>query len=399
MSETLQWVQFSSSPSSTGGDSNIGAPPPPRLKPILDVVIPPQFGGDKVEVTAYTPPATLNLVQNSASDNTISKNSSSTTSSTNNNNNSTSNGSPLSPTNGVAPPQFPTQPCLLANKYLITRSIDSNTSEAIHLPTHTVLLVKCLPSQNAREVCAQHALLGDQEGIRPPLELIQGSEGRSWLVIAPHYGDLHSYVRTRRRIREGEAQRLFSQVTRVVELCHGAGLVLRDLKLRKIVFTDANRRRVSLESLEDSVVSGGEDTLEDKHGCPAYVAPEILRAAAYSGRAADMWSLGVMLYTMLIGRYPFHGCDTNALFLKIRSGEFIVPDWVSSRARHLIQLLLQREPSSRPTASKVLAHPWLTRPPRDLPPKDIHDHIVPEMLSTRQQSSAMRNKQSYFFGN
>ena len=62
------------------------------------------------------------------------------------------------------------------------------------------------------------------------------------------------------------------------------------------------RRTVSLESLEDSVVSGGEDTLEDKHGCPAYVAPEILRAAAYSGRAADMWSLGVMLYTMLIGR-------------------------------------------------------------------------------------------------
>lgn len=101
--------------------------------------------------------------------------------------------------------------------------------------------MQCLPSRTAREVCAQHALLGDQEGIRPPLELIQGSEGRSWLIVAPHHGDLHSYVRTRRRIREGEAQRLFSQVAKVVERCHEAGLVLRDLKLRKFVFSDAHR--------------------------------------------------------------------------------------------------------------------------------------------------------------
>ena len=67
-------------------------------------------------------------------------------------------------------------------------------------------------SRSAVEVCAQHALLGHHENIRPPLELVEGEGGRSWLITAPHYGDLHSYVRTKRRIREGEAQRLFSQV-------------------------------------------------------------------------------------------------------------------------------------------------------------------------------------------
>ena len=47
-----------------------------------------------------------------------------------------------------------------------------------------------------------------------------------------------------------------------------------------------------------------DDTLSDKHGCPAYVSPEILKCnTRYSGRAADMWGLGVMLYTMLVGRY------------------------------------------------------------------------------------------------
>ena len=57
--------------------------------------------------------------------------------------------------------------------------------------------------------------------------------------------------------------------------------------------------------MEDAVVleDYADDLLSDKHGCPAYVSPEILRSnTQYSGRAADMWGLGVMLYTMLVGR-------------------------------------------------------------------------------------------------
>lgn len=290
-------------------------------------------------------------------------------------------GGALSPTAAPgAAPVFPSVPTLVGNKYLLTRPFEHSACHATNIHTGQSLLVKTLEGRAAHGLVAHHALMGGCEGVRSPIEMVvTACRRRAWVVFAAHHGDLHSYVRVRRRLREAEAQRLFSKVATTVAACHDAGLVLRDLKLRKFVFTDPDRQELELESLEDSVLVGEEDMLEDKHGCPAYVAPEILTSSSYSGRAADMWGLGVMLYTMLVGRYPFHHSDTSSLFAKIRCGEFKVPEWVSSRARHLITALLRRDPARRLAVHDVLSHPWLTRPPRDHPPRDPTDHTVPSM--------------------
>lgn len=153
-------------------------------------------------------------------------------------------------------------------------------------------------------------------------------------------------------------------------------------------FISSNRTQLRLDSLDDSVVLDGDDasdTLTDKHGCPAYVSPEILSArGGYSGKCADLWSLGVMIYTMLVGRYPFHDKDPLVLFRKIRGGAYKIPDAVPARARCLVRNLLRREPSERLSAAEALEHPWFTRPilveplNRPVPPVKGIDQAVPD---------------------
>lgn len=124
-----------------------------------------------------------------------------------------------------------------------------------------------------------------------------------------------------------------------------------------------------LETLEDCRIleDPGNDSMSDTHGCPAYVSPEILSSSApYSGKMADMWSLGVMLYTMLVGRYPFHDPDPAALFSKIRRGQCCLPEGLSPKAKCLLQSLLRKEPCERLTVAELLAHPWFQQPAQEL---------------------------------
>lgn len=125
---------------------------------------------------------------------------------------------------------------------------------------------------------------------------------------------------------------------------------------------------MKLEGLEDChILSGEDDSMFDTHGCPAYVSPEILNGGgSYSGKHADAWSLGIMLYTMLVGRYPFHDPDPANLFSKIRRGTYYIPDGLSLRARCLLRSLLRRDPSERLTSAEVLIHPWFQGNTQDM---------------------------------
>ncbi|KAI8866548.1 Pkinase-domain-containing protein, partial [Ramicandelaber brevisporus] len=98
-------------------------------------------------------------------------------------------------------------------------------------------------------------------------------------------------------------------------------------------------------------------------GTVGYAAPELVMAREYTPRAVDMWAIGCLLYTMLVGFPPFYDDDPTQLARKVAHGEwsFISPWWdgISNSAKDVVARLLRVRPEERLTIEEFLAHPWV----------------------------------------
>lgn len=173
-------------------------------------------------------------------------------------------------------------------------------------------------------------------------------------------GDMHSLISERRRIPEDEAQRYFFGLINCLAYCHEQGVTHRDLKLENLLISRAGDLKVcdfglaSVRALNSdpnqlcSTIVGTED----------FAAPEILQQIPYSGEQADMWSAGIILYTMLAGYCPFRGEDTNSLFEAIKSCRYTFPSDFPNGAKLVVSRLLVPNPEKRFSARDLLQIEW-----------------------------------------
>lgn len=100
--------------------------------------------------------------------------------------------------------------------------------------------MQVIPVQRYRETLSAYFRLGSSAHVTQISEVVLGAN-KAYVFFERHFGDLHSYVRGKRRLREPEAVRILSQVARTVAHAHRNGVILRDLKLRKFVFSNPER--------------------------------------------------------------------------------------------------------------------------------------------------------------
>lgn len=105
---------------------------------------------------------------------------------------------------------------------------------------YCVPFFQVLSLRSYQECLAAYNRIGHHDNICSLLDVVIHQD-RAYAFLAAHYGDMHMHVRRRRQLSEDESRRLFGQALRAVSHCHQQGVVLRDLKLRRFVFTDELR--------------------------------------------------------------------------------------------------------------------------------------------------------------
>lgn len=174
-------------------------------------------------------------------------------------------------------------------------------------------------------------------------------------------GELFNKV-AKGKLKEDAARKYFQQLISAVDFCHSRGVYHRDLKPENLLLDENGNLKVSdfgLSALAESRRLDG--LLHTTCGTPAYVAPEVINRRGYDGSKADIWSCGVILYVLLAGYLPFHDANLMEMYRKIGKAEFKFPNWISPDARKLISKMLDPDPNTRISISKIMENSWFRK--------------------------------------
>ncbi len=181
---------------------------------------------------------------------------------------------------------------------------------------------------------------------------------------------LNELVRRRRKLTEIETKCYIMQLIEGLKYLHSHRVIHRDLKLGNLFLTEKMELKIGDFGLATKLEFDGERK-RTICGTPNYIAPEILEGRQGHSYEVDTWSLGVILYTLLIGKPPFETQDVKTTYKRIRMNVYTFPDGsgISEPAKNLIQRILSSDPSKRPKFDEILAHPFLsaTKIPAILP--------------------------------
>jgi len=218
------------------------------------------------------------------------------------------------------------------------------------------------------------------------------TEAGTVLLLSPFHIDLHTVAVGSGGLPEAHARKIFSQMLSAVEHCHANGVLLGDMRLSKFAFSSCDLTSVQLVDFTRASVLGSEHT-SDCMISASYITPEALAGEGADPRAdpfaSDQWALGIALYVLLSGRFPFDLRNADELYKQMWAGPPSLPEHISAEACDLCTSLLDRSPLFRPSCTTALAHPWFStkKQRRGSKRSSESDHLVADLIGATDFSS------------
>uniref|UniRef100_A0A8C1JP60 non-specific serine/threonine protein kinase n=1 Tax=Cyprinus carpio TaxID=7962 RepID=A0A8C1JP60_CYPCA len=211
------------------------------------------------------------------------------------------------------------------------------------------------------------------------VKLFEVIETEKTLYLVMEYasgGEVFDYLVAHGRMKEKEARAKFRQVqyctisfncrlmlhlrpniVSAVQYCHQKHIVHRDLKAENLLLdADMNIKIADFGFSNEFTIGNKLDTF---CGSPPYAAPELFQGKKYDGPEVDVWSLGVILYTLVSGSLPFDGQNLKELRERVLRGKYRIPFYMSTDCENLLKRFLVLNPVKRGTLEQIMKDRWI----------------------------------------
>jgi len=256
------------------------------------------------------------------------------------------------------------------DNYIIGKELGKGSFASVKLGIHKITkkkyAIKIYSKNNLYEIEKRNSVKNeistlkqlDHENIMKLYEVIDTPKN-IYLILEYINGiSLMEYLKNKpqKRIEENKCKELFYQIVKGINYCQMKNIYHRDIKLENILLID--EKIVKIIDFGFSVKCSINTYQKFLCGTPNYMSPEILNKNKYIPKYSDLWSLGVLLYIMLIGSFPFKAKTEEFLIKKINKCEYELPNFISINAKNLIKKILVLEPKNRLSTEDILLDNW-----------------------------------------
>ncbi len=243
----------------------------------------------------------------------------------------------------------------------------------------------------------------DHPNIVKLFEVIQTEKTLYLVMEYASGGEVFDYLVAHGRMKEKEARAKFRQIVSAVQYLHQKHIVHRDLKAENLLLDADMNIKIADFGFSNEFTPGNK--LDTFCGSPPYAAPELFQGKKYDGPEVDVWSLGVILYTLVSGSLPFDGQNLKELRERVLRGKYRIPFYMSTDCENLLKKFLVLNPLKRATLENIMKDKWMNigyeddelkpynEPTLDLNEQSRIDFLIKELKYSKDQvDDSLKNR-------